>query len=344
MAKKQTDQVGGNLTPKAESYDALAIKTNTNDRTLEKILMAHGIYRQEQIEWYTKFCRFGCLDVVDAVTTTREYIFFTKPDLHIFNGTNQAKLNSELAGIPLWADAFNRYREVLGQLQLSANSPQNVFVNLLTNGVNSSLDLPGITAGDIETNENIYGTHMTYRKSSLTTDEHHDFSLEFTDTKYLEIYAWFRLYDAYCQLKDLGMVSPVYDSYIEDKILYDQMAVYKFIVGEDGETLLYWAKLWGVYPKSVPRDAFSDLTALSGGLKLSVNFHGIFVDDFDPVILSEFNQITMVNGKAPSASEILPLYDFSIGAVSGEWAGLPFITRDPRSPHSTIYKLKWRRA
>ena len=314
-----------------------------SDEQFIDLLNSAGIYTRDQIEWYTKFNRFGCLDPYNNVTTTREYIFITKPDLHIFDGTSQSNLNPELEGIPIWRDAFTRYKDVLGQLQYSANSPRDVFVNLFSNCIKSTLDLPGVSSNEIDTNENIYGTHMTYRRSSLTSDEHHDFSLEFEDTKYLEIYAWFKLYDLYSQLKDLGMVTPVYDSYIEDKILYDQMAAYKFIVGEDGETLLYWAKLWGLYPKSVPREAFSDLSNLSNGLRFSVNFHSIFVDDLDPTILGEFNELTLPSGTLPSKSEILPIYNFDIGAVDGRWASYPFIVkiRNKVANNSAIYKLKW---
>lgn len=328
------------------AYDnSLITRTNTSNNSLRGAINKAGIYDRAQIEWYTKFNRFGCLDPYNVFTTTKEYIFITKPDLHIFNGTSMGQLNLELKNLPLWEDAFVRYKDVLGQLQYSANNPTDVFINLLSNSVTSSLDLPGITATDVETSENIYGTHMTYRRSSLTTDEHHEFSLEFEDTRYLEVYMWFRLYDDYCRLKDLGMVTPVYDSYIVNKILDDQMAAYKLVVGEDGETLVYWAKLWGVYPKSVPRDSFSDLTGTTSGLKLSVNFHSIFVDDMDPTILAEFNQLTLPDGKIPAVKDILPYYDFANGGIVSDWAGVPFIVRDTKKTMSNaIYKLEWRRA
>lgn len=329
----------------ALTTSSLVSRTGTSDDAFTRILNSAGLYRREQIEWYSKFNRFGCIDPFNMVTTTREYIFITKPDLHIFNNRSNTELNPELAGIPLWKDAFLRYKEVLEQLQYSANNPKDVFINVLSNAVKNELDLPNINATEVETNENIYGTHMSYRRSSLTTDEHHEFSLEFEDTKYLEIYAYFRLYDEYCKLKDLGMVTPVYDSYIVNKILDDQSAVYKFIVGEDGETLLYWAKLWGVYPKTVPRDAFSSLSNLSNGLVFSVNFHSIFVDDLDPTILADFNDLVIPGGGMPAPEEILPIYDFNIGGVNGEWAGLPFIAVDRNhTENNAIYKLKWRRA
>lgn len=327
----------------AIKYQPLADKVRATDDTFGKLIRASGIQDSSLMGFYDKFARFGYLDPYNALNTTREYVFITKPDLHIFNGNNTGALNPELSNIPIWQDAFIRYKEVLKQLQYSVNDEYDPFVNILSNALKSNLDLPAITATEVETNENIYGTHMTYRRSSLTTDEHHEFSLEFEDTKYLEVYSWFKLYDEYCKLKDLGMVTPVDESYTINRILYDQMAAYKFIVGEDGESLLYWAKLWGVYPKNVPRDTFSDLSSATNGLRFSINFHSIFVDDLDPTILAEFNQITLRNGRLPASSEVLPLYDPSIQRISGEWASSPFIVKDTNTNTNQIYKLKWRR-
>lgn len=325
------------------AVDTLAQQLHVSDSVFDKLIKANGIHDSSISGLYDKFSRFGYLDPYNALNTTREFVFITKPDLHIFKGRTNQVLNPELDNIPLWQDGFERYRDVLTQLQYSVNDEYQPFVNIFTNSLKSALDLPAISSTEIETNENIYGTHMTYRRSSLTTDEHHEFSLEFEDTKFLEVYAWFRFYDEYCKLKDLGMVTPVDDSYTINRILYDQMAAYKFIVGEDGESLIYWAKLWGVYPKNVPRDAFSDLSSMTNGLRFSVNFHSIFVDDMDPTILAEFNQITLRNGKLPSSSEILPLYDSSIQRISGEWATSPFIVIDRNTNTNLIYKLKWRR-
>lgn len=322
----------------------LASHVQASDDSFLKIMQSAGIYDRRSIDWYNTFNRFGCLDPYTALKSTREYIFFTKPDLHIFEGKSPYELNNELKNVSIFADAMNRYPEVLKQLQYSVNPPKQAFVNILSNTVSSTLDLPTITTADVQTNENMYGTFMTYRRSSLTTDEQHEFSLEFEDTKYLEVYMWFRLYDEYCKYKDLGMVSPPDSSYIINKILHDQMSVFKFIVGEDGETLIYWCKLWGVYPKSVPREAFSDLTG-STELKFSVSFKSQFVDDMDPTILGDLNAITLDNYAVPAASNILDVYDNSMGIINGEWAGVPFIVRDPNVTRSNaIYKLKWRRA
>lgn len=321
-----------------------ATVASINDKTFKSLLNAAHIYDRSEMEWYTKFNRFGCLDPYSILSTTREYIFITKPDLHIFSSPSTTSvLNPELGSYPIWQDALVRYNDVLQQLQYSASGSGKPFINLLTNSIKSSVDIPDISTNDVQTSENIYGTFMTYRKSSLTSDEQHEFSIEFEDTKYTEVYMWFRLYDEYEKLKDLGMVTPPDEHYIINKILHDQMALFKFIVGEDGETLIYWAKMWGLYPKGVPRSAFSDLSS-GESLKMSVSFKAQFIDDMDPSILADFNYLTIPNG-IPSANQILPIYDKSIGQVSGEWAGNPFVVRSTNTSLGiNQYRFKWRRA
>lgn len=323
----------------------LANHTDTSNSTLTKSIQSAGIFDRRTFDWFNKFNRFGYLDPYTSLQNTREYIFFTKPDLHIFSASNAYTLNPELEDNAIFSDAMDRYKSILLQLQYSANNPRDAFVNILTNTVRSSLDLPSINTNDVNTSENIYGTFMSYRRSSLTSDDQHEFSLEFEDDKYLNLYMWFRLYDEYCKLKDLGMVTPPTKNYIINKILHDQMSVFKFIVGDDGETIIHWSKLWGVYPKNVPREAFSDLSGNTGNIRLSVSFKSQFVEDMNPSILAGLNTITLDDGGVPSSSEILPLYNRQLGMMETDWAGVPFVVRDTNVTNSNaIYKLKWRRS
>ena len=186
-----------------------------SDSNFKKLVNAAGIYNRDQIEWYTKFNRFGFIDPYNALLSTREYIFITKPDLHIFDGGEPSKLNPEIANMPIFKDALKRYNKVLQQLQYSTIGNISPFANLLTNSVTNNLDLPGISvSSDIETSENIYGTKMFYRKASFSSDEDFEFNLEFQDTKFLEVYMFFKLYDEYERKKYYGAITPPSDAII----------------------------------------------------------------------------------------------------------------------------------
>lgn len=319
-----------------------AINFNDDSEDIAKLIRANGIYDRQKMDWYKKFSRFGIIDPYNTMTTTKEYIFITKPDLNIFSG---AGLSSGLANETLFVDAYNRYRPVLEQLQYSYNKTSGPFIPLLSNSINSGLDLPGITAETIETSSNIYGTHLTYRGTSMKSDEDFEFTTEFTDTKFLEVYEFFKLYDEYERLKWLGMVGPPNSSYIYNKILHDQMAVYKFVVGEDGETLIYWARIVGAYPISVPREAFSDMNN-NDGQKISINWKGQFVRDMDIRILYAFNRI--VGADNISYLKDLPLYDIEGHHVNGSWSSVPYIAHSTnlsgmsqKEKMGSLY-LKWK--
>ena len=60
---------------------------NTND--ISDAIMANGIYDRYDMEWYRKFTRFGIIDPYNTVTTTKEYVFITKPDLCILNDNGE---------------------------------------------------------------------------------------------------------------------------------------------------------------------------------------------------------------------------------------------------------------
>lgn len=315
------------------------------DSEIRALIQSAGIYNRDEIEWYDKFSRFGYLDPFSVLTNTREYVFITKPDLHIFASPSSSSsgLNPELARMAIFQDAYYRYRPILKQLQWSVDR-KNPFMNLLSNSIKSSLDLPGISADEIDTSSNIYGTKMSYRRASETSDESFDFSIEFEDTKYLEVYMLFKLFDEYEKRKLWGDITPPDPLYTIRKILHDQVSIYKFIVADDGMSLIYWAKLTGCYPKSVPREAFSDIGDPSSGnaLRFSVQWHAQFVEDMDPQILSDFNTLIMPKY---NVTRELPLYNEKINAIDGTWAATPYIKQRRVSNENNIefrYLLGWR--
>lgn len=330
------------------------------------VFQSNNIYNRSDIKWYTKYNRFGVLDPFNGLTTTREYLFFVKPDLHICTpGT--MNLNPELENYPFFKDLIKRYPDIVEQLQFSIHSPhnskQNVFMTVLSNSVKNSLDLPGISANSIDTGTNIYGSSIDYRGDGYLSDEKHSFTLEFEDTRYLEIYALLKAYEEYERLKKIGVVSPpnkgnatvsksgyAYTDYHRYRELHDQFGIYKFIVDEDYETIVYWAYLCGVYFETIPRDAFSDLK-VDGGLRYSVGMKAAFVDDMNPLILQNFNRIIENNMVVPKTK--LPVYNQEHDSVDGRWATVPYITMKKKSDYKPgvwlgpsnmqhIYKLTWR--
>ena len=276
-----------------------------------------GAARVSQNEKYNKFARYERLDPHNWLGSTREYIFFTTPDLQLFKNNT---LNEYVAKNSLMVEAYKRYTEVLKSLSYSACGKP--FVNLLSNYKRSNVDIPDInTSSDYETSKNILGSSIFYRGTSYEADENHEFSVEFEDTRYLEVYMWFRLFDEYERMKHYGLIDFVDDSYLDNKIIHDQMAMYKFIVGDDGESIIHYSKYYGVYPKNVPRGTFSDLPA-DGNIKFTINFKSSFVEDMDPNIIHDFNEVAR---KIPPGDPKLGGYIDRFGGWSGEFMQRPYI-------------------
>lgn len=313
------------------------------------ILHSANLYRPNEINLYDNVYRFGLRDPYNALVNLKEFLFFTKPDLHIMacddnTGTCTNELNDLLSYIPFWADlATNRPYTVMSLQSSYMNPNGDPFMHILQNQVTSSLDIPGINAGEIETAVNSFGIGYTYRGGSSSSDDNPEFSLEFRDNKWLETYYVFKAYDEYERLKKYGRIRPC-KIHITNRELHDQFAIYKFMVDEDMETIIYWGKMYGVFPKSLPRDAFSN-TSFDNGLSFSVDFKAAFYEDLTPEIIGDFNYSTntLWNQLGKSGYNI-GIYNGSLG--TGDMR-LPqcahIVTEDShKSPSGFVYKLKWR--
>lgn len=313
---------------------------------IQDTLAANKFFTKDKIRTYDRVSRYGYIPVFETEQVCGEYLFFTKPDLNIFSGSNyDSGLNSTLASIPFFVETNTRNGDALRQLQYSVKDStgvNNPFMYLLTNGVTSKLDLPGISAESRESTANIMGTSIQYRGHSYKSDNSYDFSLSFNDTAYLEIYTLVKAYDEYMRLLKTGEIEPKY-TYILNRIISEQFSIYKFLIGEDGETILYYAKLTGCYFTDVPRSDLSDPG--NDGFKFSVSFHAQFVEDSNPMIINEFNRVSPGRDKTDYADT----YNFKNNVVDNSWVRWPKIVAVRKESDKQVkrrgttydYRLKW---
>lgn len=324
-------------------------KPTLTDNDIKKTLNSNHIYTRSEVREnkFNKFSRFGFFDLYETSSNTREYIFFTKPDLHLFSPSTTT-LNDEISNIPFFINCASSYKPVMCQLQQSADTTytnNNPFCNLLTNTASSRIDLTDISIEELETAKNIYDNKMKYPLASTTSSNAQDFSVEFEDNKFLDVYMFFRIWYEYELIKMKGLVTPPPKGgnkyyYTINKILHDQMGLYKITVGEDMETIMHWAKFWGVYPTSIPRSTFSD--SLSESIKFSVSFTSQWIEDMEPTILSDFNQL--VSTKKNQYSKDIPIIEpEEHELINGEWCNIPYITKEYSTINDrSVFKLKWR--
>lgn len=308
---------------------------------------SRNLFSTDEIDLYNKTYRFGLLNPDMALSGVREVLFFTKPDLSLFSrGDTDFKaetplsLTKDLQGRTFWQEMFEQRMDAMMALQGSADGWNDPFNHLLQNTVSSNLSIPDLSSEGIESTKNAYGVNITYRSSSEASNDSFDFSLEFKDTKWLDVYYFFRMYEEYETLKHHGAVKP-WKPYICNKILHDQFAIYKFLLDDDNETVIYFAKYWGVYPKSLPRDTFSN-TAFDTGITYSIDFKGQFFDDSDPIIIDEFNRLSASYFNKQKYR--VDVYNDVLGRIDGRAATSAYIFKEESKRSSTgfVWKLKWK--
>lgn len=316
--------------------------------SMNKIRRSNLLYTRNEFAWYEGFNRFGCLDPYNKLQTTRDYIFFTKPDLHIFD-VNTNNLQPVFADNPFFVDMVNRYPYACHQLQRSSKSGNyaidtSPFMTILSNGITNTLDIDNISASEMDNASNMWGTSISYRKDGWNSDENVEFSLEFEDTKFLEIYYITKIYEEYHRSYVTGNIYPPnidgskiyndganFNSYIKNKELHDTFGIWRFVVDEDMESIIYWVYICGAYFNNVPREALNDISN-STGLKMTLDFKAFCVEDSNPLSLIHFNKI--INDSYyggyftdEALNSIIPIYDEDIDGVDGSWATHPYVIK-----------------
>lgn len=344
---------------KGEKYESRDIPFDPtafdiDEATMKAIINSANIRSPEQLNElrYNYFARYGMLDMAHNHSGSREYLFFTKPDLHIFD-THSYAINKQLKDVTFFKNAIDQYPMSLLGLQQTLNKdisyphryqPSTKFIPLLSNHVTSSLDLPAIAATETENNTSLFQVKTTYRDSSEQSDFGFDFSLEFWDTRYLDVYMFFKAYDEYCRQEFYRNVTPPKLSYITDRVNCKQFSIFKIIV-DDTNTIIFYGKVTGVFPMGVPREAMSNF---DGTIKITVPMKAQFVTDMDPIILEELNRLTLASydGRAQeSALAFLPLYNKYQNIADSRWGIYPFIkkigARKGAPDEEKLYKLMW---
>jgi len=300
-----------------------------------------GLFDRDEVDLVNKRYRFGVYTPSDTIHTLKEYLFFTKPDLNIYplnpygNKNGQFRLNKGLQNETYWMELLDKNPEVFYCLQDTLSKNKDHFNHLLENTCKGNLSIPGLTSEMVETPSNLYGINFQYHGTGEASDDSFDFSLEFKDVKGLPVYNFFRAYEDYERLKHHGSLETNID-YIINKILYDNYSIFKFLVDEDGETIIYYAQLYGVTSKSLPRDVFEN-TTFGDGLSYTIDFHAAFFEDMRPNIIKNFNMLS--KDFYNSRKYQVDIYNDTLDRTDGRAAQAAYIVTDATTKQ---YKLKWR--
>lgn len=266
------------------------------------------------------------------------HVFFTRPACNIL--TNGSSLNDQCLNNLTFANAYNSSPDLVKELDISANK-KDQFMKSLSNMAKSF----SLTAEEIETDtygRTYTGYKISYGKNNIASKTAGSFQITYDDDRNLHVYRLHKLWVDYINNVYRGEFAPK-KSNIFDKILDYVCSVYYIMTAEDGETILFWSKYYGVYPSTIPSDQYS---WTSGQLlrpnDISVTYQYSFKEDYNPYSLIEFNHNAKVDRNNLGANYV-PIYDSKMGTVGTTWVGTPFIEmkRNTGAGNRYDYKLRF---
>lgn len=295
------------------------------------------LYGSDELRLDRKYYRFGYYNL-DTHTNLKEFLFFTKPDLHIIN-EDSGRLTRGIRTMPFFQKLVDDKPYLVNNLEISLNESEP-FNWLLSNQCISTLEVPLLNSETVDTAQNMYGFGYSYLGSSEASDDKPTFSLEFKETRWLDIFDYFKAYNVYETIKHHGIIRP-HKEHIYNREVHDLFAIYKFMVADDMETIVYYGKMWGVMPKSLPRDVYGQ-TQFDNGISYTIEFEAACYDDMDPLIWQEFNAL----GKAQydSLPYKIDVYNEILDAVDTRpvMAAQVEKVKSVKAPGGYVLKLRWR--
>ena len=130
-----------------------------------------------------------------------------------------------------------------------------------------------------------------------------------------------------------------YRNYVFNKILHDQFGIYKFIVAEDMETIVHYSYFCGCFFSSLPRDSFNDAN-FDEGIKYGVDIKCAFMEDMNPMILNDFNNLISNFNSKFTEDDMVSVYDFEYNKTDLLPVSSPVIVRELDYNRATYGKSK----
>lgn len=269
----------------------------------------------------TYYNRFKIPDYNQPLQKGFAHVFFVRPSCNILN--QKRELTKGLTNHPLFNYAYNSNPDMLGELVMKySHNTDNQFMMSLSNYVAS------FSLSDEYINTDTYGRTFTgykvsYGKNDIESKTAGTIDVTFSDDGSFHVYQLIRLWVEYISGVYRGEFSPS-NKKLFKKIIDYAGAIYYIITAEDGETILFWSKYYGVYPSTIPSSQYSwGEGNLINAPQLSVTFNYSFKQDFNPYTILEFNH----NAKVENTKDLttVPVYDYKLGHSSWKWGQKPFI-------------------
>lgn len=335
------------------------IYTEGSGSVRENLMHSLGIWDATPLHYLnlsaTKYNRFKLPTPDSVLQKCFAHVFFVKPHCNIKLSSNQKSMdeasndNAVFANNPNYMYAASSSPEIIKELSYDGGNQTSDFSFILSNAAIS------FSLNDEYINTDTYGTGYTgykvaYGKHGVESRTAGDFTVTFRDDRNLSIYRLIKLWDDYIDGCYTGTYAPK-ASTIDDHVLDYAGAAYYILTAEDGETILFWSKYYGVFPSTIPSNQYSwSAGTLISQITLDVKFNYSWKEDYNIQAIAEFNYNShLENVISANTVEMIPTYNANLGTAGRTWVGPPFIETvyengDSYGSGNMVFKLRFRSA
>jgi hypothetical protein len=331
------------------TYETILSALHTVNKNVNLISSATSGYRSYtradlKNEMLNHFNRYKLVNPEMVLTKTFPYVFFTRPNLNIILKTtfsnNTYKLHPQVENDPNCYYLYKNAPCILASLtQPYASS--HYFLPILSSRA-QSFELSDEYIKSVEVGETFTGHKIKYARHNIESKTAGTFTISYTEDDEFLIYKLHKLWIDYMSKVYRGEYSPDKNTYRENKELDYASSLYYFLLGPDGETILFWSKYYGVYPSNVPTSASSWTKGSSPSmLDYNITYEYGWKNDFDPLTLVEFNKVSKVD--SGTGLDYYTTYEPLTLSIGRTFAGAPFIETVTNSvDNSYEFKLRFR--
>lgn len=180
------------------------------------------------------------------------------------------------------------------KLSNSENANVSPFIKLLSNRF-ENFNIKSTVSQPRENAETFYGYKQYLPGPYVNSVSGDTISIEYTETENLDILNLHKAWMEYIEGLGKGVFKPSKQAR-DYRFLDFTSSIYLFNLAPDGETILFYEKLTGCSPISLPYDAFSSKAVNDREIvKFSIDYTWSYKDDLNPRILTTFNALSRKN-------------------------------------------------
>lgn len=280
--------------------------------------------------------RFKLPNQNDVLMKGFPHVFFVRPSCNLLASDGKSLLSS-LSHNELFAYGWNKSPSMVKELSTKATHPTDFMMSLSNASASFSLS-------DEYIDSSTYGTTWTgyqiaYGRNNIKSKTAGSFTITFNDDRDMHTYQLIRLWVEYINGVYRGTLAPE-TANILNKILDYVGAVFYIVTAEDGETIIFWSKYYGVFPTDVPSSQFSwGAGSIITKPTMDVNFQYSFKEDYNPYSIIEFNANSHIS--EINKPTYIPVYDKELAQTGKTWVERPFIQL-VTDKETGLYELKLR--